>query len=139
MGVLVQRSWDNLTLGKPAIIDTGFKIPEPMLWALDLPVEEIPISEIANNLEIPYLEREVTDDWNLCIRELLENFDNESHHAKQTMDADLSFPIELYFYKDQWIILDGVHRLARAILENRDTILVRRIPQNEIDKIMMKE
>ena len=124
---------------KPEIIDTGFKIPEPMLWALDLPVEEIPISEIANNLEIPYLESEGTDDWNLCVRELVENFDREPHHAKQTMTADLAFPIELYCHNGQWIILDGVHRLTKAVREGRDTIRVRRIPESSIQEILKKE
>ena len=123
---------------KPKVIDTGFKIPEPMLWALDLPIEEIDINEIANNLDIPYLEREGTDDWNLCIHELVENFDNEPYHAKQAMAADLSYPIELYYHHDQWIILDGVHRLTKAVREGRDTILVRRIPQSAVDRILGK-
>lgn len=124
--------------GIPKEINTGFKIPEPTLWTLDLPVEEIPISEITNNLEIPYLEREGTDEWNLCIRELVENFENEPHHAKQTMVADLSYPIELYFHLDQWIILDGVHRLTKAVREGRDTILVHRIPESAIKEILEK-
>lgn len=123
-------------MGKPETIDTGFKIPEPPLWALDLPVEEIPIKEIANNLDIPYLEREDTDDWNLCVRELVANFDQEPHHAQQTLAADLTFPIELYSHNGQWIILDGVHRLTKAVREGRETILGRRIPQNEIDKLL---
>lgn len=125
-------------MNKPEIIDTGFKIPEPMLWALDLPVEEIPIIEITNNLDIPYLEREGTDDWNLSISELVTNFEREPHHAKQTMAADLAFPIELYCHNDQWIILDGVHRLTKAVREGRETILVRRIPESAIQEILKK-
>ena len=125
--------------GMPDAIRTGFKIPEPLLWALDLPVEEITISEIANNLEIPYLEREGTDDWNLCIRELIANFDHEPHHAKQTLAADLAYPIELYYHKDQWIILDGVHRLTKAVREGREAVLAHKISQSAIDEILAKE
>ena len=124
---------------KPDVIDTGFKIPESSLWALDLPVEEIEIKELANNLTIPYLEKEGTDDWNLSICELIKNFDNEPHHAKQTMTADLAYPIELYCHNGQWIILDGVHRLTKAIHEGRKTILVRKIPQSAIDDILKRK
>lgn len=124
--------------GMPDAIKTGFRIPEPMIWVLDLPVEEIPISEIANNLDVPYLEREGTDDWNLCVRELVANFDHEPHHAQQTLAVDLTFPIELYSHNGQWIILDGVHRLTKAVREGRETILVRRIPESAIQKLLGK-
>ncbi len=42
----------------PDIIKTGFKIDEPKLWKIDIPVEEILITEIEHNLDIPYLEKE---------------------------------------------------------------------------------
>ena len=44
---------------KPEVIDIGFHIDEPSLWAADIPVEEIPLTEIEYNLDIPYLEKEV--------------------------------------------------------------------------------
>ena len=80
----------------------------------------------------------MTDDWNLSIRGLVDNFGGEPHHAKQALAANLAFPIELYLHHDRWIILDGVHRLAKAIRENRETILVRRIPQEAIDRLLKK-
>lgn len=123
---------------RPEDIDTGFKIYEPDLWALDLPIEEVLIADIANNLDTPYLEKEGTDDWNLSINMLISNFDAEKTHAGKVFDADLSYPIELYFFKDQWIILDGVHRLAKAVHEGQDNISVRRVPQFEIDKLLEK-
>jgi|GEM_PF-3258404 len=42
----------------PEILNTGFKIDEPKLWAIDILVEEIDISKIDYNLDIPYLEQE---------------------------------------------------------------------------------
>ena len=67
----------------PNILNTGFKVDEPKLWAVDILVEEIPISEIEYNLDIPYLEREGTDDWNLTPRMLIEDFEKEIPHAKK--------------------------------------------------------
>lgn len=99
----------------PDILNTGFKIDEPKLWKMDIPAEEIYISEIEYNLDIPYLEQEGTDDWNLTPRMLIENFEKELSHAKKVRNSSLEYPIEIYFHKGIWIILDGVHRFTKAI------------------------
>jgi hypothetical protein len=114
---------------KPDILNIGFHADEPKLWAADIPVEEIPISEIDYNLDIPYLEKEGTDDWNLTIRMLVNNLDKEPTHAKKVKKADLQYPIDIYFHKDKWILLDGVHRLAKAVLLGQKTIRVRRVSE----------
>lgn len=111
----------------PDILDTGFKTDEPKLWAVDIPVEEIPISEIEYNLDIPYLEQEGTNDWNLTPRMLIENFDKEFFHAKIVNETDLKYPIEIYLYKGKWIILDGVHRFTKAVRLGLKTIKVRKV------------
>lgn len=113
----------------PEIINIGFKIDEPKLWAVDLPVEEIYISDIEYNLDIPYLEKIGSDDWNLTPRMLIDNFDKELLHAKKVDEADLKYPIEIYLHKGKWIILDGVHRFTKAIQLRHKTIKVRRITE----------
>lgn len=111
----------------PEILDTGFKTDEPKLWAVDIPVEEIAISEIEYNLDIPYLEQEGTEDWNLTPRMLIENFDKEFSHAKKVNEVDLNYPIDIYFHKNKWIILDGIHRFTKAIYLGLKTIKVRKV------------
>lgn len=113
----------------PEILDTGFKTDEPKLWAIDIPVEEIAISEIEYNLDIPYLEQEGTEDWNLTPRMLIENFDKEFSHAKKVNESNLNYPIEIYFYKNKWIILDGIHRFTKAIYLGLKTIKVRKVSE----------
>lgn len=61
----------------PDILNTGFKISEKELWGINSPIEEINISELEHNLDIPYLEKENTDDWNLTPRMLIKNFNKE--------------------------------------------------------------
>jgi len=119
----------------PKILDIGFKIDEPKLWNVDLPVEEILISEIEHNMDIPYLEQEGTNDWNLTPRMLVQNFDKEFHHAKQTDAADLQYPIELYFHLGKRIILDGVHRYVKALRQWEKTIKVRRVSDEIIQQV----
>lgn len=111
----------------PDILDTGFKTDEPKLWVIDIPVEEIAVSEIDYNLDIPYLEQEGTEDWNLTPRMLIDNFDKEFFHAKKVNDADLKYPIEIYQHQNKWIILDGVHRFVKAVRLGNKTIKVRKV------------
>jgi hypothetical protein len=111
----------------PQEINTGFKIEETLLWKENLPVEEIKISDIEYNLDIPYLEKKGTDDWNLSPRLLISTFDVETPHAKRVTKADLSFPIHIYLFKDKWIILDGVHRFTKAVMEGKTTIQVKKV------------
>ena len=111
----------------PEILNIGFKIDEPKLWAMNIPIEEINISEIDYNLDIPYLEQMGTDDWNLSPRMLIENFDKEKFHAKQTEKADLNYPIEIYNHQGKWIILDGVHRFTKAVRIGEKTVKVRKV------------
>ncbi|MBU4216977.1 hypothetical protein L6270_04065 [Candidatus Parcubacteria bacterium] len=118
----------------PKILNVGFKIDEPKLWAMNIPVEEINISEIEYNLDIPYLEQEGTDDWNLSPRMLIANFEKEITHAKQVELAELKYPIEIYKHQGKWIILDGVHRFTKAVRLEYKTIKVRKI-SNEIAQL----
>ncbi len=119
----------------PDILNIGFKPDEKKLWALEIPVEKINITEIEYNLDIPYLERQGTNDWNLSPRQLIEDFNTQILHAKKIEEADLKYPIELYRHKDIWIILDGVYRFTKAILLGHTTIQVRRILPEVVQKI----
>ncbi|MBD3270118.1 hypothetical protein GF376_01180 [Candidatus Peregrinibacteria bacterium] len=111
----------------PEILNIGFKIDEEKLWQEDIPTETINLSDLDNNLSIPYLEQEGTDDWNLSPQMLLDNFEKEISHAEKVLLTDLSYPIEIYFHQNQWIILDGVHRFTKAHLKKAKTIKIRRI------------
>jgi len=117
---------------KPTNIDLGFKINFDKLWALDLPVESVDIQYLSYNFDIPYLEEEGTDDWNLSINLLLDNLENETTHAHKMQASSLDYPIDIYNFHGNWIILDGVHRLAKAIYEKRGTINVRRVSEADI-------
>lgn len=124
---------------KPGQIAIGFQIDEQKLWALELPVENIDISELDYNLNLPYLEQEGTDDWNLTPQMLLDNFNNEVSHAVKVEQSDLNYPIDIYFHQGHWIILDGVHRYVKALKEGRKTINVRRVPEALLQNIKRHE
>lgn len=118
----------------PEIINTGFKLEESKLWATNIPVEDIDITELEHNLDIPYLEQEDTDDWNLTPRMLILNFEKEKSHAEKVKKADLKYPIEIYNHKGNWIILDGVHRFIKAVQLGHKTIQVRKVSEEVVRK-----
>lgn len=120
---------------KPVEIDIPYKFKDTLLYDIDLPVEDVLIDSLVNNMDICYLERERTDDWNLSPRELIANFATEKTHARRVEAVDLSFPICIYFYKDRWIILDGVHRYVKAVMADTKTINVKKIPEDTISKL----
>lgn len=103
------------------------------MWNLDLPIEEIDILNLSHNLDIPYLEKEGTDDWNLTPRMLIENFDNEISHKEKVIKADIQYPIEIYFNKWEWIILDGVHRYVKLIQKWKKKIRVRKVSKIDLE------
>lgn len=121
----------------PEEIDFGFRInhKEPALWALDIPIEEIDLKLLDSNLDIPYLEKEGTNEWNLSPRMLIENFDKEHSHRKKVENADISHPIEIYFFKGSWKILDGVHRYTKLIMQNEQKIKVRKISDYHLKQL----
>ena len=95
------------------------------LWALgeDLPVTQVVIEEIDALDQVTWFHeggpqptcREVTK------------------HCRRIMDADLSYPILL---RADYRVLDGMHRIARCLLEGRETIEARVLdPMPEPDEV----
>jgi hypothetical protein len=58
------------------------------------------------------------------------------HHIKRIEAADLSYPI-LFYYDYGFVIqiIDGVHRLAKAHMENKTTIRAKIVSRKQIDQV----
>lgn len=130
IGILMQR---------PDIISIGYKLTEEQLWRINAPIETMLIQDLQNNLDIPYLEKDWTDDWNMSPRMLIDNFGRELPHAQRVESCQLNYPIEIYFHKEQWIILDDVHRFTKAVKEGYKTILVRKIDNDMLDSAWIEK
>lgn len=107
-------------------VDIPFKKDDAKIQALDLPVEEMQIEELLWHFDYPFWEKEGTDEWNLTPWELIKNPKKEPAHYKKVQSSDLSYPLQIIRYKDQWLLLDGLHRLARAYLEGKRIVKVRK-------------
>lgn len=98
------------------------------LWALDVPVEEMPLSEFVWIFDLPFWEDE---EGNIVItpRQVMDQLDAFPFHAQKIDNADTAYPIDIMKNKKgEWLTLDGLHRLAKLFLQHATTVRVRKIP-----------
>ena len=98
------------------------------LWALDVPVEEMPISEFMWILDVPFWEHA---EGNIVItpREVMENPDKYPDHRDRIKSSDASYALDIMKNKKgKWLTLDGLHRLVQLVMAGATTVKVRKIP-----------
>lgn len=98
------------------------------LWALDVPVEEMPVNDFVWMFDVPFWE---DPDGNIVIspREVMENMDAFPFHRDKIMNADTSFAIDIMQNKhSKWVTLDGLHRLVKLVMQGIQIVRVRKIP-----------
>lgn len=121
----------------PDIIkEVGFDFhwKEEKVWALDLPVEDMPISYLEWHFDIPFWFKQ-GGYYDLKPREVIENPKDHLLEYGRTMAADLTYPLDIMFWKVRWLLLDGLHRLVKASILGWKTIKVRKVPTERIPDI----
>ena len=121
----------------PKIIkEVGFDFSwsDNKVWALDYPVEEILLSDLAWHFEIPFWDF-LDGNYNLSPNQVISDPVKFEVEYNRTMKADLSYPIDIMENKGRWLILDGLHRLVKAKILGQDKVSVRKIPRTDILKI----
>lgn len=73
----------------------------------------------------------------LSPRKVLDNMNKYPDHRDRILEADFSFPILLT--PDENYIIDGMHRLSRAILENRKTIEAIIVAEEQLERARKKK
>ena len=85
-----------------------------ILLAGDLPVELVPLTEIHEIDSVYWF-----DDWQRpTVRSIVE-------HWRLVQQADLAYPVIL---GPDGRVMDGMHRIARALLEDREAVEAVRLP-----------
>lgn len=81
----------------PKIIEeVGFDFDwsESKVWALDFPVEEISLSDLAWHFDIPFWDF-LDDNYNLSPNQVVSDPEKYKVEYDRTMKADLSHPIDI--------------------------------------------
>ena len=122
-----------------SVLEYGFDFDwdERDTWALDYPVQEIPLEQLAWHFEVPF--------WNwqgkeyvLTPNQVMREPEKYQSEYERIMQADESFPIEVMENKGRLVILDGLHRLVKEKLAGKQTVWVKIIPRSEIDNLQAK-
>jgi hypothetical protein len=118
-------------------VDIPFRIDIQKLHNLAIPTTEMLISELLWHFDYPFWDKIGTDDWNLTPWEVIKNPKLHPNHFNKIKEADLSYPIEIVDHNNRWLILDGLHRLAKAYIENHQTISVRKVDSLTLTQIKL--
>ena len=107
-----------------------------LVWALDLPVEAVLTVELSWHLDLPIWSSVAGEArFDLRPRDVLEHPAAHPRHYRRLTHVDLGFPIDGMWNQDRFVILDGVHRLARLAQEGQTTARIRRVPRAAIEHI----
>lgn len=92
------------------------------------------VAELSWQLDLPWWRHE-GQFFVLRPREVLANPDRYREQFERTLVADLGHPIDLAWRRGRWFILDGVHRLLRAVQLERHNVAVRKVPASALKAI----
>lgn len=112
----------------------NFHWEEEKVWNLDLPMEEMDIKELEWHFNIPFW---WTDSgyYNFKPIWVIEKPEQYPERLERIMKTDLSFPLDIMYWKKRWLLLDGLHRLTKARIKGLSKVTVRKVPKEAIPLI----
>lgn len=106
------------------------------VWALNVEAETIERSALEWHLDLPFWSSQPPAPFfDLVPRRVIEDPAVHVIHARRIAEADMSFPLDVMEHRGRLCVMDGLHRLAQAVREGRDTVRVRRIPRSAIPRV----
>lgn len=110
----------NLQSAPPELQDVlyGFWWDHAKLHALKLPTGMITLESLRWHLDLPYWQHN-GQPFQVTPREVLKFPEMYPDEYERTMATDLSYPIIVRQNAERTLILDGVHRLLKAVIEHK--------------------
>jgi len=98
------------------------------IWALDLPVEDMDVARFLWIMDVPIWPLNGVG-YQITPTQVMNAPEQYAVEFARVNAASLKYPIDVYFNKDRWMILDGVHRLAKALSLGKSKMRVRVVPK----------
>jgi hypothetical protein len=99
------------------------------IWALPTPASPKALADLEWHLGLPVWSTVPGEPrFDLSPSQVLAEPGAFPRHWTKVRAADLRHPLELFRHGARWVIVDGYHRLARAVLEGSPALLVRQHP-----------
>lgn len=113
-----------------------FRWDEEKVWVLDVPVEDMDVAELEWILDMPFW-TDGNAPYNLTAREVITSPEKYPEHKKRYEESDTNYPIDIMKnLKDKWLILDGLHRLVKLVIEGNAVVKVRKVSRDLIPQIL---
>lgn len=116
----------------PYVLD--FECDRERLWALPLAVESLPVACVEWHLDLPWW-RLGDRPFALTPRSVLRDPDRYALHSRRALEACLGFPLDVTWRGGRWTIVDGVHRLVKAVALGLRDVRVRKVPGSALAAI----
>lgn len=130
-------SWDELVAMTPEVIrQTLPAVPWDIdkLWALDLPIQQVTVEELAWLLDLPLWQQDGTR-FQVSPAQVRADPGRFPDHLRRVMTSDLRHPIHLVKHNGRLVVLDGYHRLLKAAIEGRSEIDASVLSQRDLESI----
>jgi hypothetical protein len=111
-----------------------FRWDNQLLWNLDVEVESMRVEDLLWHFDIPWLHTE-GERFNLTPKDIMQHPVLYQEQYERTMQSDLTYPIDVMENKGRWLILDGLHRLMKAVHNGENVVTVRKIPRAFVSRI----
>jgi hypothetical protein len=108
------------------------------LWALELPTEEMNIKDLLWHFDTPFWPNDNSEKWTVTPWDVINQKEGTSLE-QQMNDADLTYPIDILKNHGKWLVLDGLHRLAKTYMQGRKNVKVRVVPRERLPEILSGE
>ena len=125
------KTWDELRTLMPDTVRAAllpWEWSRERLWSLDLPVGVVAVADLRHLFDVPLWRGEDGTAFATRPADVLAAPTRYPSQLSRMMEADLSFPIDITRRGGDLIVLDGVHRLAKAALLGEGEILARVVP-----------
>ncbi len=105
------------------------------LWALDLPCREIGLSGLRWHFGLPWWRASDRGWFQVRPAQVLAHPDRYPEHRDRLCRASLEWPLHVLRRHDRWLILDGVHRAAKAEQQGLRTMRARELSPADLPRI----
>ena len=113
----------------------GISWDRDQLWALDLPCREIELSRLRWHFELPWWRGPDRAWFQVRPVQVLADPDRYPEHRDRLGGVDLNWPLHVLRRRGRWLIVDGIHRAAKAEQRGLRTVQARELSPNDLPLI----
>jgi hypothetical protein len=134
-------SWDELVaMTPPAIRQALPMVPWDIgrLHALDLPVRSVPVGDLVWLLDLPLWQLNGIR-FQVSPAQVRADPDRFPDHMRRVLAADLTHPLHVVEHTGRVVVLDGYHRLLKAVILGRTQVDAMVLAQQHLSSICARE